>query len=256
MNYAERAAKAIVEELTGGMMVFRNEQSRGWHDFDLEYPHGEQVPVEVTSSVDVEKVEAYAAIRKRGSCVQRHKCRDNWLVHPLPDANIRRIRNEVDRYLAAIEVDHLTSFHTYAHAYEYPSVAAILRDLRVESGAVVRTEGIQIGYPGSGGAIGAETAAQAITLEAMKQDNRQKLGRTGARERHLFVYIDATNFLPWAGLREFDPSVLKPPSLPDEITDLWAAAGAGWPAAYTVWRARAAGWQTAGVVVLDDTQLQ
>jgi hypothetical protein len=252
MNFAERVAKAIIEELTGGTMVFRNNQSRGGHDFDFEYPDGVLVPVEVTSSVDAQKAEAYAAIRKRGASVPRHKCQKNWLIHPLPAANIRRIRVEVDQYLAAIEADGLTSFHTYAHAYEYPSVAAILRDLLVESGAVVKREGIQVGYPGSGGAIGAETAAEAISLEAMKPDNRLKLGQTGAQERHLFVYVDAINFLPWAALREFDPLVLKPPSLPDEITDLWAAAGAGKPTAYTVWRGNRAGWRVAGIVVLDE----
>jgi hypothetical protein len=252
MNYAERIAKAIIEKLTGGKMVFRNDQSRGGHDFDLEYPAGVLVPVEVTSSVDAQKAETYAAIRKGGASVPRQKCQKHWLVHPLPDANIRRIRNEVDQYLAAIEADGLTSFHTYEHAYQYPSVAAILRNLRVESGGVVQRGGIQIGYPGSGGAIGAQTATEAVSLEAMKPDNRQKLGRTGAQERHLFVYVDAINFLPWAALREFDPSVVKPPSLPDEITDLWAAAGAGKPTAYTVWRGSSAGWRVAGVVVLDE----
>jgi hypothetical protein len=117
MNYAERVAKAIIEELSGGKMVFRNDQSRGGHDFDLEYPDGVLVPaVEVTSSVDAQKAEAYAAIRKRGASVPRHKCQKNWLVLPSLDANIRRIREEVDQYLTAIEADGLTSFHTYAHA--------------------------------------------------------------------------------------------------------------------------------------------
>lgn len=124
--------------------------------------------------------------------------------------------------------------------------------MRIESGAVIQREGIQIGYPGSGGAIGPETATEAVSLEAMKSDNRHKLGRTGAQERHLFVYVDAINFLPWAALREFDPSVLKPPSLPDEITDLRAAAGAGKPTGYTVWRGNRAGWRGAGTVVFDE----
>src|SRR5438445_4877483 len=134
MNYTERVAKVIVEELTGGKMVFRSDQSRGGHDFDLVHPDGILVPVEVTSSIDSAKVEAYAAIRKGGSSVPRLHCRANWLVHPLPDANIRRIRDEVDHYLAAVEADGLTTFHTYAHSHEYASVAAILHDLHVESG--------------------------------------------------------------------------------------------------------------------------
>jgi len=253
VDYAERAAKHIVEALIPGATMTYRDPGTGGHDFDLTYPDGTTVPLEVTASMDQEKVETYAAIREQGGLVPREKCRLDWLVHPLPSANIKRIRAKIDAYLADVEADGLSYFHTHAHAYMYKSVDRLRQDLQVESAGVVKWKqpGIQIGYPGSGGAVGAECAVEAINLEARKDDNRKKLAATRAPARHLFVYVDALNFLPWVGVRDFDPAGLAP-SLPEEITDVWAAAGAGRPTQYSVWRGDSTGWRSLGSVVMDD----
>src|SRR6266581_2856770 len=133
MDHAERVAKHIVEALIpGATMVYHTAQSTGGHDFDLTYPDGTTVPVEVTASMDPVQVQTYAEIRKQGS-VPRRKCRMDWLVNPLPGANIKRIRAKIDEYLADVETDGLSYFHTHAHAQMYHSVDRLLRDLRVES---------------------------------------------------------------------------------------------------------------------------
>jgi len=254
MDHAERVAKHIVEALIpGATMVYHTAQSTGDHDFDLTYADGTTVPVEVTASMDPVQVQTYAAIKKQGGLVPRQKCRLDWLVHPLPGANIKRIRAEIDKYLADVETDGISYFHTHAHAYMYQSVDRLRQDLGVESAGVVKWKqpGIQIGYPGTGGAVGAECAVEAIDLEARKDDNRRKLAATGATARHLFVYVDALNFLPWVGVRDFDPAG-HTPSLPEEITDVWAAAGAGRPTQYRVWRGDSKGWRSVGAVVMDD----
>jgi len=100
-------------------------------------------------------------------------------------------------------------------------------------------------------AVGPECTIEAINLEARKDDNRKKLAATRAAGRRLFVYVDALNFLPWVGVRDFDPAGLAP-SLPAEITDVWAAAGAGRPTQYSVWRGDSTGWRSLGSVVMDD----
>jgi hypothetical protein len=254
MDYAERAAQHILETLIPGVrMAYRPDQSMGGHDFDLTYSDGTTVPVEVTASMDPEQVQTYAAIRKQGESVPRQKCRMDWLVHPLPGANIKRIRAEIDAYLADVEADGLSYVHTHAHEYMCQSVDRLRQDLGVESAGVVKWKqpGIRIGYPGTGGAVGAECAVEAVNLEAHKDDNRRKLAATGAPARHLFVYVDALNFLPWVGVRDFDPAGLAP-SLPEEITDVWAAAGAGRPTQYHVWRGDSTGWRHAETVVMDD----
>lgn len=253
MDHAERAAKHIVETIIPGARMDFRDPGTGGHDFDLTFAHGMTVPVEVTASMDPVQVQTYAAIRKQGALVPRRKCRNDWLVHPLPGANIKRIRERIDDYLADVELDGLSYVHTHAHAYMYASVDRLRQDLNVESAGVAksRQSGIQISYPGSGGAVGAECAVEAIDLEARKDDNRRKLGATRASARHLFVYVDALNFLPWVGVRDFDPAGLAP-SLPEEITDVWAAAGAGRPTQYSVWRGDSKRWRAAGTVVMDE----
>ncbi len=149
MDHAERVAKHIVEALIpGATMVYHTAQSTGGHDFDLTYADGTTVPVEVTASMDPVQVQTYAAIKKQGGLVPRQKCRLDWLVHPLPGANIKRIRAEIDKYLADVETDGISYFHTHAHAYMYQSVDRLRQDLGVESAGVVKWKhpGIQIGY--------------------------------------------------------------------------------------------------------------
>ena len=73
------------------------------------------------------------------------------------------------------------------------------------------------------GAVGAITAVQAGEKEAWKQDNQDKLGAAKTAERHLVVYIDLTNGLPWAAITDCAPP-LAVPKLPPEITHLWPVA--------------------------------
>src|SRR6266853_2544626 len=136
MDYAERAAKHILETLIPGASMNYRDPGTGGHDFDLTYADGTTVPVEVTASMNREQVETYAAINEQGGLVPRQKCRMDWLVHPLPGANIKRIRAKIDEYLADVETDGLSYFHTHAHAQMYHSVDRLLRDLRVDSAGV------------------------------------------------------------------------------------------------------------------------
>jgi hypothetical protein len=95
---------------------------------------------------------------------------------------------------------------------------------------------IGISFPGGGGPRDAKMATEAAEREALKRDNRKKLGTAGTRERHLVVYMYLTNYLPWRALVDLDP----PPdllSLPSEITDIWLFSETGSQSEYVVWRA-------------------
>ena len=86
MDKAEIAAKRIVETLVrGAKMHYRESQSAGEHDFDLEYAIGVSVPLEVTMSTNEETEAIEAAImrsRKEGPFVPRIQCQHDWWVHP------------------------------------------------------------------------------------------------------------------------------------------------------------------------------
>ncbi len=251
MNYAERVAKQVVETLIhGGKMTFCDTQRVNHHDFDLHYPNGIIVPVEVTMSANQAHVETVIAIQHGGSLVPRKLCAHDWQVHPHIGANIGRVRRFIDEYLADVEAAGFETFFTYFHAWSHTSIDR-MKSIGVEGGSITKLKvaGIQITYPSDGGTIGPPCLVEAVNGEAAKSDNRSKLGRSTAPERHLFVYVDGLNFRPWASLLEFDLTA-EPPTLPDEITDVWAVAS-GFPKRYEVWRGNRSGWRSFGAVTVE-----
>jgi hypothetical protein len=211
-------------------------------------------PLEVTASADERNEATTAAIlepRKGSPFIKAGRCRKDWLVHPLPTANINKVRAHIDRYLADIEATGLERFFSPIDSDLYPSVERIYEDLAIEGGSVARwKEPGQIGMtlPGGGGLVTTEHLQMAIKVEAFKEDNRRKLGSAGTKERHLFVYVHPGNFLPWVALRDEDPPP-EPPHLPPEVTHVWAVAEFGQPAHCVVWSARRnMQWEKLGII--------
>lgn len=109
----------------------------------------------------------------------------------------------------------------------------------IEWGRVIKwkSPGIRIALPADGGLVDTTLVNGAVETEALKPDNRRKLGSAGGSEKHLFVYVARTRHVVWVAVRdEVPPSV--GPQLPPEITDVWVATWAGDGAWHTVWRAR------------------
>ena len=171
--------------------------------------------------------------------VKTRLCKKDWYVHPVLGARINRLRSRIDEYLAAIEAVNIERFHATTDWYN-PSVERIYHDLGVVSGSVFphwKEPGqIGIALPGGGGALSADTAIKAAEREAFKIDNRRKLGAARTNERHLAIYVYATNSLPWCALVDHDPSP-DLPHLPAEITDLWLFSETRSEGEYVVWRA-------------------
>ncbi len=256
MSREEAVAKGIVESLLpGATMHWRPSQAAGEHDFDLEYPGGVTVPLEVTVATNEVAEETRAAIlRSRlGRVVPRILSVHDWCVYPSRGAHINKIRAGVDHYLAAIEADGREQFNAFVDASECPSVRAILEDLGIEGGSVVKwkSPGIRIALPGDGGLVDTRLVNGAVEIEAFKPDNRCKLGSIGGSEKHLFVYVARTRHVVWVAVRDgFPPSV--GPQLPPEITDVWVATWAGDGAWHTVWRVRhASPWSHMGHVNIE-----
>lgn len=257
MDHPEKIAKAVIESsIPGAIMRYRENQSNSTHDFDLERPGTSVAAVEVTASADKRYNETIAAIRdpgKDGMWIKTKRCRKDWLVYPSPTAKINKIRKHVDQYLADIEIAGLERFFGPRHS-DISAVYSIYQDLDIEAGHVTSWKQpgyIGITFPGGGGIITAEHVQKAVEKEAWKDDNRKKLDATGSEERHLFVYVDDGNYLPWAALRDKDPP-LEPPCLPLEITHVWAVAEVAENC--IVWRAmRGEKWEKIKKVSTDET---
>ena len=249
MNQGEAAAKAIIEAvIPGSRMDFVQDQSRSVPDFELNLPSGAVAAVEVTSAVDSQILATHAALKKRGHFVARSQTKNDWLVLPAKGADIRRVRDQIDAYLAAVEADGLSRFHHDLDSHEHESVKRLYEDLNVESGGLVRWKEAAIGIGGSGwaGSVGVGHAQAAVEREAGKEDNRRKLRESRHDEKHLFVLVDSTESAAWVAVRDLDPPA-SPPSLPPEITVVWAAAPVA-VSAWKVWRGSSRGWEKIGLV--------
>ncbi|MCY4389121.1 MAG: hypothetical protein OXC18_18665 [Desulfurellaceae bacterium] len=264
MDHSEQIAKGVMEFLIpGAVMHYREDQSTSIHDFDLERLGELVAAVEVTTSTDEQRRGTIAAIQdtRKDRFIPTKRCRKDWIVYPLPTANINKNRRELDRYLAEIETAGLKRFLIEAD-FKYPAVRRIYQDLHIEHGYVTKWKKpgyIALTLPGGGGKITPEHVQEAVKREAWKDDNRKKLNLAGSKERHLFVYVDDVDYLPWASLRDTDPSALELPQLPPEITHVWVAAqfspydAAGKVIEYhRVWRARRGEkWEDLGEASMD-----
>lgn len=228
--------------MSGARMIYHSDQSRSIHDFDLHYPDGRVVPVEVTASVDTVVERTNAAIldrRKGGSAIKSSRCKKDWYIHPLATASINQIRAKADAYLAAIEADGIERFYSATDAARHESIERIYIDLHILSGSVIRwkTPGyIRLSPPGGGGPLNADRTIAAAKIEAFKEDNRKKLGAASGDEKHLAVYISMTHFVPWCSLIDLEPNP-ELPDLPPEITDIWVFSEARGKNEFVVWRA-------------------
>jgi hypothetical protein len=244
MDFAERTAKTVLEAvLAGAKLTYRVDQSDGEYDFDLLYSDGRVAVVEVTTSLDHRQAQISAAIqsKKKSPMIAAFHCKKTWMITPLQNARINIIREEADRRLAALEEAGIDEFSVLEVAESkqlraagleeiFPdkilprSVESICDRLMLRAGGVVTSQGpspqIILRHPTYGGTVGPMRAIDAGNTEAWKQDNRKKLGRAAATERHLVVFVDVTNGLAWTALADCDPP-LTCPELPPEIDQIW-----------------------------------
>jgi hypothetical protein len=241
MDHAETIAKRVLEViLPGASLEYQPAQSHGEYDFELRYHNGTIAAVEVTSSVDQIQAQTIAAIRskkKGGPVIQATKCKGSWMIFPAKDAKINEIRGRIDGYLSKLEQARIEKFSCIRGGLQ--CVQDLCYDLKIVSGSVISTGAspkICIASPGGGGAVGPSIAIEAGRKEAWKQDNREKLGAAKTDERHLVVYIDIINGLPWVALTDSEPTSTLP-NLPEEITCIWLVSHAEKANEFVVWHA-------------------
>jgi hypothetical protein len=82
------------------------------------------------------------------------------------------------------------------------------------------------------------------------EKNRDKLRRSGRRQRHFFAWIDGSAFLTWMGFDSGPPTTI--PDLGAEATTLWCGGRTQDSRSYQVWRLTPPGpWQTYQVSAAD-----
>lgn len=225
IRYEEALAKRVFESaFPGSQMQYQPKQSDGEHDFNLIYSDRRAGVVEVTSALDSAVLESWRHIldkRKGGAVIKAIQCHRSWTIAFLADAKVSAIRKSADQYLAAIEHGGITQFTAGVDTDE--RVRNIREDLGITWGQVapdwITPPRIFMSLPGPSERLQACSAIHAAEAEALKPDNRRKLGAHMNADRHLAVYAPITG-VPSFALWMFDP----PPTeavLPREISDLW-----------------------------------
>lgn len=252
MDLVESAAEAILRDvLRGASVAFRSIQSKGEHDFDLRWPDGKCVAVEVTRSTDRALEETTAAVmnkRRGGRTIPRTYCKHPWWIVPKPTAWIQQVRDSADRYLSMIESaggSVVPGATDRGLSPEFRRVEELGVEYAISFGGGDSDHELSTPTP-DGGWFSPTDVVRAVEVEAWKDDNRKKLAKAEADEAHLFLLIHPNNFLAWVALLDGDlPS--DRPELPDEINAVWAAA-ADRDGAFHVWTFRtASGWEDLGI---------
>lgn len=256
MRRDENIVAALIEHaLPGSRMEPVHNQSAGEWDFNLVI--GDRVsPVEVTRSTSQRMEGFHAAIFGEDGeqqYVERKRAAHPWMITASPLSNVRKLRARADRLLADIEAEGRTEFNIARDSADSSAVLAIWNAVRISDGEqmtdVVSTHH-QILTPIDSAILSSEQVIAAVEREAHKSDNRAKLERSSAAERHLFVQIDHLGYPAKEAMRVCGLPY-KPLALPSEITHVWVSSHVGLGEEYLVWRFdHERGWADFGVVDL------
>jgi hypothetical protein len=96
--------------------------------------------------------------------------------------------------------------------------------------------------------LSSDQVVSAVEHEAGKQDNRRKLARSTAAQRHLFVHIAYHAYPAYEAMRAGALPVTNL-TLPSEITHVWVARYVD-DSTFLLWAFDARGWRSYGMVAL------
>lgn len=201
----------------------------GLYDLEVCWPAHPHWAVEVKSETDRLSLATLSALERRGYTVATDLLRSRWVVGLLREASVKRIREELPEYLAAVEAEGWTEL-IRLFAEHSAAIRVVVDRFDIWHGkAEQSTEQPRLVLmppePVDPLASRVEGVNDVIEKWASRDDVRAKLGRSGLSERHLFVWVaeDAPD-VAWP-LQEARFPPADPPSLPAEVTAAWIATG-------------------------------
>jgi hypothetical protein len=205
----------------------------GTHDFEVNCSDGRVLALEVTTSAVGADMSMWRAIAKENWECPGLRC--SWAISvELPSSsgstpNIKRLRREIERLLAALQAQGVDSFDTFLEQSRRPDQACgevlELGSLGVARGRAVpglTGGGVPLVHLGSsGGFVTAPDEINDVVAEEAAH-NVEKLRRAEASERHVFVWIHPTSGGPELNLWQGDVPRTSP-ELPVGIDVAWIA---------------------------------
>jgi hypothetical protein len=235
----EQRAAGCVQAALPGVTVGQHDDNTApsMHDLDLSVGGGRTFgAMEVSAAVDAELIECRRPLDGRGDRRIVPELVGGWMIHVRPNARAKLLLRELPLLLQALEKDGSTTIRL--RSAERNELTVKLNELGVVSAQQSRTR-----FPGSvyvmpeiprdrrGGFVAStgdalsEWIAEWI-MEPSRSDNLDKLRRSAARERHLFVIVPGfVSTAPFSAMdllmRPDAPLPTVSPGLPSEVTHVW-----------------------------------
>ena len=177
MDRTEAIAKLVVESVAAGAQLTHNpSQSHGEHDFDIVLPGGGRGLLEVTRATEESQRAMQGALRSSrhgGPFVPVNRCQSGWYVILGGKPDLKRIRRQIDGYLADIELEGRTRFFAPADSPDSCALERIWANLGVEAGA--QTSGSKVPQSACPARVSEENCVQP---RSHKQSRQLLKGRT------------------------------------------------------------------------------
>ena len=210
------------------------------HDLDLSVGGSRTFgAMEVTAAANAKLVECFRHLDRRGGRWIFPGLADGWSIHVRPDARVDLLYRELPLLLQALEQIGATNIPRQAarspltvRADELGVVSAYQGGTSVPGSVYVMPEippDRRVGWVAPTGNSLSEWVAEWI-IEPSRSDDIEKLRRSAARERHLFVIVPGiSSTAPFSVtdlLRRADaPLPTVSPKLPSEVTHVWVMSG-------------------------------
>ncbi|KAA0232775.1 MAG: hypothetical protein JJLCMIEE_03584 [Acidimicrobiales bacterium] len=229
----QRTVRVLEEIMPGSSVMTRDDGMSGQiHDLDL-YLGGEpQQAVEVTEATiePLRRADSARSKNVKEAMIAALGLRHSWHVFPTSATSFKHLGKRLLPLLAKLEQDGVDGFFFNADAGANETVMEIMTTCGIEFGRRWQQSAnpkIVVGLPNDGriwseGDSPGRYVQAAVSDEASKADNIEKLGRSGAATAHLFVWVDSRNYPPWKDLARGVPPT-APPDLADAITTVWVA---------------------------------
>jgi hypothetical protein len=192
--------------------------------------------VEVTACADPESTETWNLMNGRGEVWVVDGLGGGWLVTVLPSCRVRQLKAELRTLLRRLEAADITNldladgptFDWLEPCIERLGITSAYQGGTSRPGSVYFT--LELAPERAGGLIPSSGDAVAAWcggfLREPKQDDvLNKLRRSGAFERHAFIFVPGLTPAPWPVPYLADPVPLPTiaPDLPPEVTHAWVA---------------------------------
>ncbi len=205
------------------------------YDIQMVHPDGTVGAVEVTTASDRERIGLWKFINDRGDRWIEPNLDGGWAVRVQPRSAPRDFRAQLVALLRQAEQTGIRVIECERSSADHLAVLGRqLGLLETRQGATSFPGSIYVMPPElpdqTAGFVPptGDTLAEWISnwiVESVRADNLLKLTRSGASERHLFVFVHPFNLAPFAVnyllMATDPPAPILPPNLPDAVTHVW-----------------------------------